>query len=137
MTDFNEASYHVISLKFRCIFFIFVTKLLFDTAWKISVFGVFPVRIFPHSDWMDWTAREHGPQKLWIRTLLTQFEAITNVYSTLKKIYFYIVVSNRHFLSLIQLAYFYNIYFLSHKETLLLIESMNFKWSYWHFKIGY
>ena len=52
------------------------------TTWKMSVFGVFLVRIFPHSDWIR-TDMEHlfaftpnagkyGPKKLRIRTLFMQ-----------------------------------------------------------------
>ena len=52
------------------------------TAWKVSVFGIFLVRIFSHSDWM-WrdteylsvfspNPRKKGLEKLRIRTLFTQ-----------------------------------------------------------------
>ena len=50
------------------------------TAWKVSVFGVFLVCIFPHSDWIRrdvfWSvfspnAGKYGPEKLRIRTLFT------------------------------------------------------------------
>ena len=44
------------------------------TAWKVSVFGVFLVRIFPHSDWVQRyteylsvispNMRKYGPEKL-------------------------------------------------------------------------
>ena len=54
------------------------------TAWKVSVFGVFLVCIFPHSDWI-WRDREYlsifssnpekyGPEKLQIRILLAQWK---------------------------------------------------------------
>ena len=53
------------------------------TAWKVSVFGVFPVRIFPGSDWirkdtkylsvLSPNAGKYGPEKLRIRTLFTQW----------------------------------------------------------------
>ena len=51
------------------------------TGWKVSVFGVFLVRIFPHSDWIrrgtvhlpvfipNWG--KFGPEKLWIRIFFT------------------------------------------------------------------
>ena len=52
------------------------------TAGKLSVFGVFLVRIFPHSDWMlrhtphfpvfSPNTGKHGPETLRIRTLFTQ-----------------------------------------------------------------
>ena len=35
---------------------------IFYTAWKVSVFGVFVVRIFPHSYWIVWM-RENTDQK--------------------------------------------------------------------------
>ena len=53
------------------------------TAWKVSVFGVILVRIFPHSDWIQrYTlylslfspkARKYEPEWLRIRTLFTQW----------------------------------------------------------------
>ena len=61
-----------------------VCKLNMDTptAWKVSVFGVFLVRIFPHSDWIridtpyfsvfSPNTGKYGLKKLWIRTLFTQ-----------------------------------------------------------------
>ena len=45
-----------------------------NTAWKVSIFRIFLVRIFPHSHWSR-------PEKLRIRTLFTQcnpFEYFTN-----------------------------------------------------------
>ena len=52
------------------------------TAWKVSIFGVFLVRIFPHSVWMRRVTPylsvfspnpgKYGPEKLRIRTLFTQ-----------------------------------------------------------------
>ena len=51
-------------------------------AWKVSVFGVFLVRIFPHLDWIQrdppylsvfsLNAVKYGPEKLQIQTLFTQ-----------------------------------------------------------------
>ena len=63
-----------------------VTEVI-NTAWKVSIFGVFLVRIFPHSDWIRWdtlskfspnsvfspNAGKYGPEKLQIRTLFTQW----------------------------------------------------------------
>ena len=53
------------------------------TAWKGSVFGVFLVRIFPHSDWIRGDALylsvfspnvgKYEPEKLQIRTLFRQW----------------------------------------------------------------
>ena len=50
-------------------------------AWKVLVFGVFLVRIFPHSDWIRRDTEylsvfkpnmgKYGPGKLWMRTLFT------------------------------------------------------------------
>ena len=52
------------------------------TAWKVSLFGVFLVRILPHSKWIPTdtpyltvfspNAGKYGPEKLRIRTLFTQ-----------------------------------------------------------------
>ena len=52
------------------------------TAQKVSVFGVFPIHIYPHSDWirrdtkypseLSPNAEKYGPENLWIRTLFTQ-----------------------------------------------------------------
>ena len=52
------------------------------TAWKVSVFGAFLVRIFPHSKWMQIislkisvfssNAGKYSPEKFKIRALLTQ-----------------------------------------------------------------
>ena len=51
------------------------------SVWKVSVFGVFLVRIFPHSDWIridnpylsvfSPNAEKYGPEKLRTRTLFT------------------------------------------------------------------
>ena len=57
-----------------------------DTAWKMAVFGVFLVRIFPHSDWI-WSDTEYvfvfspyvgkyKPEKLPIWPLFTQWKQI-------------------------------------------------------------
>ena len=53
------------------------------TAWKVSAFGVFLVGIFPQSDWIrrdtenffvfSPNAGKHGPEKLQIRALFTQW----------------------------------------------------------------
>ena len=53
-----------------------------NTAWKMSVFGVFLFYIFPHSEWIprdtpylsvfNPNAKKYGPEKLRIRTLFTQ-----------------------------------------------------------------
>ena len=53
------------------------------TAWKVSVFGVFLVRIFPHSDWIRRDTEyllvfspnvgKYWQEKLRIRTLFTQW----------------------------------------------------------------
>ena len=62
------------------------------TAWKVSVFGVFLVRIFPHSDWIQRgdteylpvfspNAGKYRPEKLRIRTLFMQ--CILKVFSTI------------------------------------------------------
>ena len=61
----------------------------FLTAWKVSVFGVFLVRIFPNLDWI-WSDTEYlsvfslnegkyGPEKLWIQTRFTQCLIFCNV----------------------------------------------------------
>ena len=60
----------------------YVSFLLCHTMWKVSVFGVFLVRIFPHSDRIQRdtpnpsvfssNTRKYGPQKLRIQTLFTQ-----------------------------------------------------------------
>ena len=43
------------------------------TAWKVSIFGVFPVHIFPDLHWIfSPSAGKCGPEKLPIRTLFTQ-----------------------------------------------------------------
>ena len=44
----------------------------FNTAWKVSVFAVFLVRIFPHWDWIQGFT-ECG---FWMRTLFTQWEGL-------------------------------------------------------------
>ena len=51
-------------------------------AWKVSIFGIFLFRNFPHSDWIrrdtkylsvfSPNAGNNKPEKLWIRTLFTQ-----------------------------------------------------------------
>ena len=56
---------------------------LYFTTWKVSLFGVFLVLIFLHSDgirrYMEYlsvfssNAGKYGPEKLRIRTLLTQY----------------------------------------------------------------
>ena len=71
---------------------------MYITAWKVSVFGVFLVSIFPHSDWI-WrdtpylsvfspNAERYWPKKRQIRTLFTQ--CITwKCYRPLAKKYYY------------------------------------------------
>ena len=53
-----------------------MSTLVIVTGWKVSVFGVFLVHIFPHSDWIrrifSPNAGKYGPEKLRIRTLFTQ-----------------------------------------------------------------
>ena len=54
------------------------------TAWKVSIFGIFLLRIFSHSDWIrrdtDYlsvfspNAEKCGPEKRWIRTPFTQWQ---------------------------------------------------------------
>ena len=49
----------------------------------MSVFGVFLVCIFPHSDWIwrdtpYFSARYHGPKKLLIRALFAQWGSLTS-----------------------------------------------------------
>ena len=44
-----------------------------DAAWRVSVFGVFLVRIFPHSD-RKTTNQKNKPEKLRTRTLFTKCE---------------------------------------------------------------
>ena len=56
-----------------------------DTAWKVSVFGVFLVHIFPHLDWTrgdppylsvsSLNAGKNGPEKLRIRTLFLHWKS--------------------------------------------------------------
>ena len=55
---------------------------LFIIAWEMSVFGIFFVRIFPHTGWIERDTLyppvfspivgNYGPEKLQIRTLFTQ-----------------------------------------------------------------
>ena len=54
----------------------------FNTAWKVSIFRVFLLRIFPHSDWIrrdtlylsvcSPNTGKYGPEKFRIRELFTQ-----------------------------------------------------------------
>ena len=73
----------IIGWELPCPFYCFVLTLLSNiTARKMSVFRVFPVRIFPYSDWIrrdtmylsvfSPIAGQYGPRKLRIRTLCTQ-----------------------------------------------------------------
>ena len=58
------------------------------SVWKVSVFGVFLVRIFPHSYWIrrdteylfafSPNAGKYGPEKLLIRTLFTHCVSVEN-----------------------------------------------------------
>ena len=62
--------------------------LLPNTAWKVSIFGVFLVRSSPHSDWIRRGSPylsvfvpivgKYGPEKLRIRTLFTQWRSFRN-----------------------------------------------------------
>ena len=64
---------------------------LYDIAWKVSVFGVFLVRNFLHSDWIrrgtvylsvfSLNARKYGPEKLRIRALFTKCD-VWRLYSS-------------------------------------------------------
>ena len=57
----------------------FTSRFVFFIVWKVSIFRVFLVRIFPHSDWtrrdteylsvFSPNAGNYGPKKLQIRTL--------------------------------------------------------------------
>ena len=58
----SEKMYQILKLLIRA----------YSTAWKVSVFGVFLVRIFPHSDWIR-------IRKLRIWTLFTKCSFIINV----------------------------------------------------------
>ena len=59
-------------------------------AWKLFVFGVFLVRIFPHSDWIrryteylsvfSLNAGKYGPDKVRIRTFFTQCTVLCTVW---------------------------------------------------------
>ena len=57
-------------------------KSVSDAAWKVFVFGVMLVRIFPHSDWIRRDTKymgKYGPEWLQIRTLFTQCDGSSNV----------------------------------------------------------
>ena len=61
-----------------------MSSCVINTAWKVSVFGIILVRIFPHSDWIRRdtpylfvfrpNAGKYGPVKHLIRTLFTQWK---------------------------------------------------------------
>ena len=68
------------------------------TAWKVPVFWVLLVRIFLHSDWIrrdteylsifSPNAGKYGPEKLRIRTLLTQRQCLlTQTFKWLRKVW--------------------------------------------------
>ena len=70
-----------------------LSSLFTHTAWKVSVFGVWLVRIFPHSDRIrkntpyvfvfSPNAKKYGPGKLRIRTLFMQCQLLwTNNWKT-------------------------------------------------------
>ena len=79
----------LLSIKKRTARFLFwissekVHLILSITAWKVSIFGVILVRIFPHLDWigrdtpylsvLSPNAEKYGPEKLRIRTRFTQW----------------------------------------------------------------
>ena len=77
----NKSSYPLI-LKGYAHFFTQIIMTNSSTAWKVSVFEVFLVLIFPHSDWIrrdteclsvfGQNAVKHGPEKLRIWILFTQ-----------------------------------------------------------------
>ena len=58
-------------------------RVIMSTVWKVSVFGVFLVRIFPYLDWIQKDTEhlsvfsknvgKYGPKKLRLRTLFTQW----------------------------------------------------------------
>ena len=67
--------------------------LVWSTTWKVPVFGVFLVRIFPHSDWIrrdtpylsvfSPNPEKYRPEKLWIRTLFTQWIALLSIWASI------------------------------------------------------
>ena len=67
-----------------------------DTAWKLCIFGVFLVHIFPYSDWIQRdteylsvlcpNAGKHGQGKLQIRTIFTQSEYRKSLHETRKRV---------------------------------------------------
>ena len=73
------------------VYFMYLIPL--NTAWKVSVFGVFLVRIFPNSDWIQEdtlhlsvlspNARKYGPEKLRIQALFTKYKP-SNFFSRIK-----------------------------------------------------
>ena len=56
----------------------FAKSSILDTEWKVSVFGVFLVRIFPHLDWIQRDTfriqSKSGKKRARIRTLFTQWD---------------------------------------------------------------
>ena len=69
-------------------------------AWKGSLFGVFPVRIFSHLDWIrryteylsvfNPNAKKSRPEKLWLRKLFTQCKA--QLLGTQNSVFFYLLL---------------------------------------------
>ena len=66
------------NFNFQDFFFIWLCRGVLNTAWKVFLFGVFLVCIFPHCDWIrrdtpnlsifSPNAGKYGPEKLLIRT---------------------------------------------------------------------
>ena len=74
--------------QFTKIYKIYISLQKYSTVWKMSVFGVFLVRVFLHSDWIwrgteslflfNQNAGKYGPENLQIRTLFTQCRLVPN-----------------------------------------------------------
>ena len=69
-----------VKITINYIFYKYLVIISMITAWKVSVFRVFLVRIFQHSDWIrrnlsgcSLNARKRGQENFWIRTLFTQW----------------------------------------------------------------
>ena len=83
------------------------------TAWKVSILGVFLVRICPYSDWLN--AEKYGLEKLRIRTLFKQRQVIkiaprNNFFFRLKFLHQELVSTNIEFERRIKTFFEHTIY---------------------------
>ena len=106
------------------------------TAWKVPVFGIFLVRIFPHSDWIrryteylsvfSPNAGKYGPENLRIGILFMQWDVLLHFCDISKAFCDILVYKKGSFVQLTWKKLF--IYLLHNRKN----RFNGFLWIFWH-----